>query len=133
MESATIIVFVTSALGLVSGCSNWPGVTSDSTPTGGAYQLEDTSGAIGSSCGSSTTCSQTLTCVSQAPRGLCTKDCNSNDDCNGGVCVVYPAWGFLVCLKPCDSDQVCRPGYSCQTTGTDNICAPGSLGLPDAG
>ena len=59
MESATIIVFVTSALGLVSGCSNWPGVTSDSTPTGGAYQLEDTSGAIGSSCGSSTTCSQT--------------------------------------------------------------------------
>lgn len=133
MHFRTAIAIASILAALNSSCSGWPGVSSDSTPPAGGSQLDDTTGAIGSSCGTEVSCQPGLTCASQAPGGLCTKACSSNDDCSGGVCVWYPQLGGLICFKACVSDQVCRPDYSCQTTGSDDLCAPGSAAGVDGG
>ena len=132
MKLALPIVALVAVLPVAGACSNWPGSSSNDTPLGGAYQIDDTSGALGSSCGSTTACNTGLTCVTTAPGGVCTKVCQSNSDCNGGICVWYPPWGGLVCFRSCVSDQLCRPLYRCQSTGTDSVCAPGAAGA-DAG
>jgi hypothetical protein len=116
----------------VAGCDDWPGVSKDSGVAGGGRRIADTSGAIGSSCGSSVTCNSGLICVTRAPDGLCSKSCSSDGDCQGGSCQLVTAWGGLLCLKTCVSDQMCREGYSCVSTGTANVCAQ-AVAQPDAG
>jgi hypothetical protein len=116
---------------LVFGCENWPGVSKDSGFAGVGTRVADTSGAIGSSCGTSVRCNTGLTCVTRAPDGLCTKNCMSDADCGGGSCQLVSAWGGLICLKTCVSDQMCREGYSCVSAGTANVCAQG-VTQPDA-
>ena len=108
-------------------CDHWPGLVDGApiagagTSLGGPSQLEDSSGRLGSSCGS---CQTGLTCSSGYPNGLCTRECQSSADCSGGVCVleVYP----LVCMTSCVSDATCRPGYHCETVSGGSVCVPGS-------
>lgn len=108
----------------VAACDDWPGVgDGDGGVTGGAARAEDTSGLLGSSCNATTLCRGTLSCVAQAPGGLCTKACSTDDDCDQvGSCQYVPDWGGTICLKLCTSDEVCRPQYSCQFTGAANVC-----------
>jgi hypothetical protein len=105
-------------------CSDWPGVnkSSDAGLAGGA-RFDDNSGNLGSSCGSNVKCYPGLTCVTQAPGGLCTKNCSSDADCSGGSCQSVPSWGGMICLKTCASDQMCRTGYRCVSAGRVSVCA----------
>ena len=115
----------------LAGCSDWPGVSKNSGVASAEARIADTSGAIGSSCGSSVKCNSGLICVTQAPDGLCTKSCSSDADCQGASCQLAPAWGGRICMKTCVSDQMCREGYSCVPSGSANVCAQ-AIARPDA-
>lgn len=125
MRTGTLLL----ALLMAAGCDGWPGLEDSGNKEAGApgtSQLEDTSGRFGSSC-SGASCQVNLTCVAGLPGGMCTRECQSNADCAGGVCV--PTGAGLICLPTCLNDQTCRPGYACQSTGDATVCAPaGSLG-----
>jgi hypothetical protein len=88
--------------------------------------MEDRSGNVGSACDSALKCNVPLQCVETLPGGLCTQACMSDADCSafGASCV---ALAGLVCAKNCQTDQMCREGYACISTGTANVClvAPG--------
>ncbi|MFH1531484.1 MAG: hypothetical protein ABIK09_12220, partial [Pseudomonadota bacterium] len=70
--------------------------------------------------------------------------CSSDIQCSGGRCVLFGGGGH--CLEPCEDDDACRAGYSCQMVdlgggGSDQLCrpdsgtcecAPESLGLEKA-
>jgi hypothetical protein len=90
--------------------------------TGGASQIEDSSGNFGSSCSQSDSCATGLTCITAAPNGLCTKVCTSDGECAlfNGKCML--AFGSMVCVKTCAADQMCRPSYSCQS----QVCLQGT-------
>ena len=122
-RARALAVMVVGLLTAVS-CDHWPGVgDSDGGPPAAGSQLEDTTGLLGSSCGSTVSCRGDLTCVTTAPGGLCTKACQSDADCDlVGSCQYVQNWGGQICLKSCSSDQSCRPQYSCQATTTGNVC-----------
>jgi hypothetical protein len=54
---------------------------------------------------------------------LCTKTCASDADCTtaGASCVSAFSAGFI-CVKNCQSDQMCRDGYACLSGGTALVC-----------
>ena len=117
-------------------CDSWPGLNGEgyngggsATAGGGTGRLEDTSGRLGSSCG---TCQSGLSCVGSFPGGLCTRSCQSSADCAGGLCVLY---GYdLVCMPTCTSDITCRPGYQCSQADEGQVCSPGGgSSVVDAG
>jgi hypothetical protein len=108
--------------GLLLSCDSWPGLNGNGGFAAGATQVDDTTGDLGSACGSSVTCQSGLTCATAAPNGYCTKNCSTDSDCGNGSCLPIYAWGGMICLKTCTSDQLCRPSYSCQTTGTASVC-----------
>lgn len=61
--------------------------------------------------------------------GYCSEFCNlsANDCSGGGYCsnLLGLASGNGVCLDPCASFNDCRPGYSCEPTGTGiSACVP---------
>lgn len=117
------------AVATAASCDEWPGLSgNNSGGVSGAGRIEDTSGGLGSSCDSTTTCNAGLTCQSGLPGGMCTKSCASDADCLGGVCVLTQ----LICYKACSTDDVCRSSYSCQPSGTASACLPGSSSA-DAG
>lgn len=103
-------------------CDEWPGLGDGDGGPPAASRMEDNSGRLGSSCGSTVTCNQGLTCLTTAPGGLCTKLCASDADCSGGSCLM--AWGGLYCFTTCSSDLMCRSSYSCLSTGMAYVCAP---------
>lgn len=86
----------------------------------GQHELSD--GSLGSSCG---TCTSGLACAAQATNGYCTKSCSDSSQCPGGYCYNTTAVG-PVCLRACQSDLDCRPGYSCQGTAGTQGCYPGA-------
>ncbi|RYE85489.1 MAG: hypothetical protein EOO75_16930 [Myxococcales bacterium] len=107
---------------LLAACDHWPGFGGEggTSGVGGTTRLEDTSGRLGSSCGS---CQGGLTCVTGFPNGVCSKGCQSSSDCQGGLCVLS---GYdLLCLPRCLSDTSCRPGYRCASADEGSVCAPG--------
>jgi hypothetical protein len=109
---------------LTGACSPWPGIGNGEQGLSGASRISDTSGNIGSECGSAVTCATGLTCVKSFPNGMCTKNCASNKDCTKGVCQYYS--GSLLCLPTCYSDQMCRDGYVCTPNGEVSVCVPGT-------
>jgi hypothetical protein len=61
--------------------------------------------------------------------GYCSEFCKltANDCTGGGYCsnLLGLASGNGVCLDPCTSLSDCRPGYSCEPTGTGaSACVP---------
>lgn len=124
----TRILFLATAAISLAACDQWPGLgDGDAGFAAGGDHVEDTSGNLGSSCGTSVTCQLGYNCLTQASSGYCSKTCSSDTDCGyGGSCQQVQAWGGMVCLKTCMSDQSCRPGYSCQTAGTAQVCYVGT-------
>ena len=108
---------------LAGACSPWPGV-GDQGFSAGASRIADTSGNIGSECGSSVTCVYGLTCLKNFPSGMCTKTCASTADCSKGSCQLINA--ALLCLPTCFTDQMCREGYVCVPNGDVSVCVPGT-------
>ena len=113
-------------LALLAACSNWPGLGGNNDgglSTGAGSRIEDTSGRLGSACGSGVSCYPGLTCDPSEPGGLCTRACSTDADCGGAVCVVTDAG--LACFKTCLDDRSCRSSYSCQSNGMASYCGPG--------
>lgn len=55
------------------------------------------------------------------PGGYCTtRDCSTNDDCNGGICVSRAR--STTCLEACESSSDCRQGYECRETPEGSVC-----------
>lgn len=55
------------------------------------------------------------------PGGYCTtRDCKSNDDCNGGFCVSRAR--STTCMLACETNADCRDGYECQETLEGKVC-----------
>ncbi|MBI5532373.1 MAG: hypothetical protein HY898_06645 [Deltaproteobacteria bacterium] len=108
---------------LVAACDHWPGVGGDGGLTPGSYHMEDNSGNIGSACSDSKSCNLPIICVKTAPNGLCTKACTTDSDCAaaGASCVNAFSSGFI-CVKNCQSDQMCREGYACLSGGSSMVC-----------
>ena len=130
--------FILAVFVLLGACDNWPGLTNskggDGLTAGGGSRVEDTSGRLGSACANgAATCFSGLQCVTDLPGGMCTRACQSDADCSGAACVLYGSIG-LICLPSCTSDQLCRSSYSCSSTGTASVCAPGTTtNIADAG
>ncbi len=132
IRGLSLLVVLVSVLAAAS-CSDWPGSIDGGAPASSS-QLEDVSGLLGSSCGSSVSCLGGLTCVTVAPAGLCTKPCASDADCQQvGSCQWVPDWGGQICLKRCTSDVSCRPEYSCQVTVSGSVCFEAPVTSGDAG
>jgi hypothetical protein len=128
------LAVVTVALLAATSCDDWPGISDGGAPPAGGTQLEDASGRLGSSCGSSVACLGDLTCVTTAPGGLCTKSCTTDADCEQvGSCQYVPEWGGPICLKVCQGDAFCRPQYSCQFAGSASVCFQATAVAGDGG
>jgi len=56
--------------------------------------------------------------------------CTSDVQCSGGRCVLFDDAGY--CLEPCEDDDACREGYSCQALDLGDA-APVQLCEPDSG
>ena len=116
---------------LGSACDGWPGVGGDGGLTSGTSRMEDKSGNLGSACGADVKCNLPLICLTNAPSGLCTKQCASNADCEAAGASCVNAFGGMVCVKNCVSDQMCRTGYACISTGTASVCLQGTTVVTD--
>lgn len=114
-----------------AGCGDWPGAGQSPSDAGvsGSTRPTDTSGLLGSSCGNLVRCLSPWQCLENAPGGLCTQLCMSDEDCPGGGCVYFDAIGALLCLKQCSSDQMCRHQYDCLSDGVQSLCTPTSQPL----
>lgn len=118
-DSLVAALFVTS-----TACEGWPGTGGGAPPvvTGGD-RVEDTSGLLGSSCdGDLTPCTAGLVCVDALPGGMCSRACERDADCGGGVCAASN-WGVL-CFRSCAASALCRPGYECTDLGEASVCTP---------
>ena len=69
-------------------------------------------------------------CLTSAPNGYCSRECNNDMDCGGDEarCGVFPDGNF--CGKPCDGPADCRADYSCGSVarpggGQMDMCVPG--------
>ena len=60
------------------------------------------------------------------PGGYCSGPCEPDGACLEGICVDPgdAARPGLRCLRECDHDRECRPGYACLTTVDGRVCAP---------
>ncbi len=59
------------------------------------------------------------------------KPCNSDSDCNGGVC--HNLNGLFRCLQACSSNNCCPSNHRCDTlSGTQKACVPSSSLCPPA-
>jgi hypothetical protein len=116
---------------LTTACDGWPGVGGDGGLTPGVSHMDDKSGNLGSSCGTDVKCNLPLLCLTTAPSGLCTKQCSSDADCQASGASCVSAFGGLICVKNCVSDQMCREGYSCGSTGSASVCLKETTILPD--
>jgi hypothetical protein len=52
------------------------------------------------------------------PSQVATNDCTADEIClSSGFCVLRPLERRF-CMKACEEDADCRPGYECRSTGT---------------
>ena len=72
------------------------------------------------------------TCITDWPGGYCTTaHCNTFEDCDRGAddsvdnrCLQNPS-GANLCVRMCETSEVCREGYICETLGGgEGFCAP---------
>jgi hypothetical protein len=61
-------------------------------------------------------------------RAICTRGCTGHFDCPGSGRCVAVAGGGATCFEGCLSSTTCEPGWSCQRTGGEDICLPGTAG-----
>lgn len=60
------------------------------------------------------------------PGGYCTSACDPDGTCAEGICADTAPPGFaslgLLCLRECERDRECRPGYRCTWTLDGQVC-----------
>lgn len=85
---------------------------------------------VGAACFDFSDCDGSFDCLTSAPNGYCSRECNNDMDCGGGEarCGVFPDGNF--CGKPCDGPADCRADYSCGSVarpggGQMDMCVPG--------